>query len=150
VEKGGGKVWIVARHSAAAFLGVPELAGRYLPTGKGEGRQQVERFAREVRRRVVRWRKRIDMAEGIKEAAKVANGEGWVSRVEQVEWDTEVALVVVKWANGTEARCRIDEKGEIVKAVVMERKGKRLVEDERTMKGSLSGLPGRLRWDGEE
>ncbi|KAF8542203.1 hypothetical protein BDD12DRAFT_941848 [Trichophaea hybrida] len=106
VEKGGSKVWIVARHSAGAFLGVAELAGRYLHGGKGVGV-----FLKEVRRRVLRWRRRVDVAEGVREAAMAAGGEGWVERVERVGWDEGVASVVMKWVDGEEAHCRIDEKG---------------------------------------
>jgi hypothetical protein len=143
VEKGAEKFFVVARHSAPAFLGLAELAGRYLPA---KGNQDLVRFVKEFRRRVLRWRRRADEAEAAKEAANAASGEGWKKKVEKVEYDAEVALITVKWDSGTEARCRVDEKGDIFKAVATDRKGVRLVEVEQEMKGALKALPQRMGW----
>jgi hypothetical protein len=143
VEKAAEKCFVVARHSAPAFLGLAELAGKYLPA---KGNQDLVRFVKEFRRRVLRWKRRADEAGGVREAAKAAGGEGWKRKVQKVEYDAEVALVTIKWDSGAEARCRVDEKGDIFKAVVMDRKGVRLVEMEHEMKGALKALPQRMGW----
>ena len=136
-EKGGEPVFVVARHSAPAFLGVMELAGRYLPP---KGKQDLTRFVREVNRRVGRWRRRVDAAEKFKQIAIA------VGKAQAVEVDDEVALLVIKWKSGAEAKCKVDERGEVVKVVTTSRKGARNAEAEEQMKGKLAGLAARFQW----
>jgi len=136
-EKGGEPVFVVARHSAPAFLGVMELAGRYLPP---KGKQDLTRFVREVNRRVGRWRRRVDAAEKFKQIAIA------VGKAQAVEVDDEVALLVIKWKSGAEAKCKVDERGEVVKVVTTSRKGARNAEAEGQMKGKLAGLAARFQW----
>jgi len=137
-EKGGEPVFVVARHSAPAFLGVVELAGRYLPP---KGRQDLTRFVREVNRRVARWRRRVDAAERFKRTALA------VGKAETVEFDDEVTLLVIKWKSGAEANCRVDERGEVLRVVATSRKGARNAEAEGQMKGKLAELAVRLQWE---
>ncbi|KAA8912904.1 Cenp-O kinetochore centromere component-domain-containing protein [Sphaerosporella brunnea] len=143
VEKGAEKCFVVARHSVPAFLGLSELAMKHLPT---KGSQDLVRFVKELRRRIRRWRVRTDAMEDLKTTAKAAIAEGWKRKVEKVEADAEVALVTIQWSNGAEARCRVDEKGDISKAVVTDRKGIRITEMEQKTKGSLKTLPQRMGW----
>jgi hypothetical protein len=143
VEKGAEKVYVVARHSAPAFLGLSELAGKHLPV---KGPQDLARFVKELRRRVRRWRARVDAVDAVKKCAMSTNGEGWKNKVEKVDSDAEVSLVTVKWDSGAEARCVVDEKGDISKVVAMDRKRVRMVHMEMEVKGSLKTLPQRMGW----
>lgn len=127
VEKGMGEVWVVSRHSAPAFVGVAEVARRCLPMGELEG------FVREVRRRLVAWRRRVDAVEGVWGGGR------------EVECDDEVAEVVVRWGD-REARCRVGERAVVERAVVMVGKGGRAPEVERKLVGDLAGLPERMGW----
>lgn len=72
--------------------------------------------------------------------------EGWVNRVESVEWDEEVSLVVVKWCNGTTGWVRVGETGRVGRVVVKDRKGGRDSGVERRMEGLLEGVAGRMGW----
>ena len=137
-------VWVVARHSAPAWIGVIELARTFLPppaaaappaTVKGAvARQSVERFVKAVRGRVIRWVRRADAVETLREVVRDA----------AIECDKEAAALTVRWTDGTVGRCALDEKGDVARAVVTKEDGRRVVGKERTMKGSLEGLPARL------
>ena len=150
---GNATTWVVARHSAPAWIGVIELARAFLPpppaaaaaaippAAKGAGavaRQNVERFVKAVRARVVRWVRRVDAVETLREAFR----GGAV-----IECDKEAATLTVRWADGTVGRCALDEKGDVARAVVTEKGGRRVVKKERAMKGSLEGLAARLASD---
>lgn len=149
---GNATAWVVARHSAPAWIGVIELARAFLPppppaaatpppAAKGGGavaRQSVERFVKAVRARVVRWLRRVDAVETLREVVR----GGAV-----IECDKEAAALTVRWADGTVGRCALDEKGDVARAVVTEKGGRRVVKKERAMRGSLEGLAARLASD---
>jgi hypothetical protein len=147
--------WGVVRHSLPAFIGVAELEKKFLPL-MGMKEQRLELFVQEVRRRVIRWRRRVDMAEEVKQIAKgivprIGDlGESWVMRVEEVVWDVEVLELRVRWGNGTVGVGRVDERGIVREAVLRDGKGKRRREQEVLMKGMLSAMPRRMGWDAEE
>lgn len=75
----------------------------------------------------------------------LAAGDGGVA---DVEWDAEVALVTVSWANGTKGWIKVEEEGTVGKVVVKDGKGGRETEVERRIVGALEGVAGRMGWEG--
>lgn len=86
-------------------------------------------------------------AEGAKRVGDIM--EEWWRRVEAVEWDLDVLALRIRWTNGVSMEARVNEKGVVERAVVRGRKGERLREAEKKLKGELGGLAGRIGWIGE-
>jgi len=134
---------------------LPGLAGRYLPPppkagqgGGGDGenddeqgkRQDLARFARALRREVVRYHHRLGVVADLRKAAALgrekdikaeAGGDeeedGEESRLERQQnrlvditpADAEAKQLTIEWADGRTGRLAMGDDGEIVKLVVL-------------------------------
>lgn len=111
----------------------------------------MDSFARKLRTRVVRHRRRLAAAEDLKATALKAGRIGdvmeeWTRRVERVEWDLPVELVTIRWMNGAEGLLRIEESGDVKKVTLKDSKGRRKADLETRIKGHLVSLPARIGW----
>jgi hypothetical protein len=154
--------FVIARHSAPAFIGIGDLGRVFFGGAAGNndsdcnggalgGVQNVDEFVKEVRRRMVLYRKRQVAVQELRENALAAGvigdvTEDWTRRVTDVEWDSDVSMVTIKWMNGTVGRCRVDDKGIVVGAVVENGKGRRVVDIERLLVGQLDGIVEKVGW----
>lgn len=101
-------------------------------------------FVRALRRTLLLHARRVAAVKRLKTLALAAGDGG----VEGVEWDAEVALVTVSWANGTKGWIKVGEEGTVGKVVVKDGKGGRETEVERRIVGALEGVAGRMGWEG--
>ncbi|KAL2161249.1 hypothetical protein VTH06DRAFT_8469 [Thermothelomyces fergusii] len=135
----------VHRHTLPACIPLAGLAWRYLPPPKppreeeegraGAGskrRQDLARFARALRREVVRYHNRLGVVADLRKAAglgKAGRGgehlEGPSSNrlVEIAPADAEAKQLAIEWADGRTGRLVMGDDGEIVKLVVLGENG---------------------------
>ncbi|KAI5779082.1 hypothetical protein EDC01DRAFT_776634 [Geopyxis carbonaria] len=150
----GNESWVLVRHSVPAFVGTAKLAEMYLPLpAKGAPRpvQKLDELIKQVRLRILKWRRREEMVESIRASAKAAGTvgdvtESWTVRVDSVWWDKEVTKVEIRWGNGMLVEMAVDATGDITKAVMKNRKGDRKRDIERTLIGPLESLPTKMGW----
>lgn len=92
----------------------------------------------------------IELKKASERAKKVGDiTEEWWRRVDAVEWDLDVLALRIRWSNGVSVEARVGEKGVVERAVARGRKGERLREAERRLRGDLGGLAARIGWIGE-
>ncbi|KAK4117497.1 hypothetical protein N656DRAFT_773647 [Canariomyces notabilis] len=157
-RQGKGKTWLrVHRHTLPACIPVAGLAARYLPAppktgddvdgGRDEGRAKIQekqdlaRFARAVRREVIRYHNRLGVVGDLRRAAgldKKADGETAAPEEEAAApeeegpgrllditaSDAEAKHITIEWADGRIGRLVMGDDGEIVKLVVVGRNGR--------------------------
>ncbi|KAL2128865.1 hypothetical protein VTI74DRAFT_8552 [Chaetomium olivicolor] len=136
----------VHRHTLPPCIPLAGLSGRYLPApgkgasegdarreGNGAKKQDLVRFARELRREVARYHHRLGVVADLRKAAglgrkKTAEGEegeeGEQERqlnrlVDISPADAEAKQLTLEWADGRTGRLVIGNDGEIVKLVVV-------------------------------
>jgi central kinetochore subunit Mal2/MCM21 len=151
----------VHRHTLPPCIPLAGLAGRYLPpppaTGKakasdegaGSGRakpQDLARFARSLRREVVRYHHRLGVVADLRKAAglggrkKMEEGDGQggeedgedgregqpqgIRLVDITPADAEVKQLTIEWADGRTGRLVMGDDGEILKLVVVGENGR--------------------------
>ncbi|KAK4043765.1 Cenp-O kinetochore centromere component-domain-containing protein [Parachaetomium inaequale] len=134
----------VHRHTLPACIPLAGLAGRYLPAptpvkgggGDGEGKkrqqqQDLGRFARALRREVVRYHHRLGVVADLRKAAGIegrrgAEGEGEEPGrlVDITPADAEAKQLTIEWADGRTGRLVMGDDGEIVKLVVLGENGR--------------------------
>ncbi|KAH6855170.1 Cenp-O kinetochore centromere component-domain-containing protein [Chaetomium sp. MPI-CAGE-AT-0009] len=142
----------VHRHTVPACIPLAGLAARYLPPpptaagkeggGSGKG-QDLARFARAVRREVVRYHHRLGVVADLRKAAGVGRetgaGSGQEERpdrlVDITPADAEVKQLTIEWADGRTGRLVMGDDGEIVKLVVLGENGR----DREAARGLLGG-----------
>ncbi|KAL2149935.1 hypothetical protein VTH82DRAFT_7611 [Thermothelomyces myriococcoides] len=139
----------VHRHTLPACIPLAGLAWRYLPPpppsksskeeedegraggGKRKKKQDLAKFARALRREVVRYHHRLGVVADLRKAAgigKTGQGEGgpedWPNRlVEIAPADAEAKQLTIEWADGRTGRLVMGDDGEIVKLVVLGENG---------------------------
>ncbi|KAL2020972.1 hypothetical protein VTK56DRAFT_7746 [Thermocarpiscus australiensis] len=167
-RRGGGRHYLrVHRHTVPPCIPLPGLAARYLPPPppngdgpdgggeEGEGpakRQDLARFARALRREIVRYHHRLGVVADLREAAglgrKKSEGgedvsaedgeeepeEGREGREQQRRTanqlvdispaDAEAKHLTIEWADGRTGRLVMGNDGEIVKLVVVGENGR--------------------------
>lgn len=124
------QAWRVHRHTVpAAAVRLDELVGRYLPfpkvdertgvvkEGGGKG-QDLVGLVREVRRKVVGWRRRVGAVEGLK-----GEYEGDRGVKEILVPDVEGREVRIEWTDGRVALLRIAEDGVVEGCTVRDADG---------------------------
>ncbi|AEO65099.1 uncharacterized protein THITE_2111729 [Thermothielavioides terrestris NRRL 8126] len=158
---GGSRHLRVHRHTLPPCIPLAGLAGRYLPpppaTGKakasdegaGSGRakpQDLARFARSLRREVVRYHHRLGVVADLRKAAglggrkKMEEGDGQggeedgedgregqpqgIRLVDITPADAEVKQLTIEWADGRTGRLVMGDDGEILKLVVVGENGR--------------------------
>ncbi|KAL2180828.1 Cenp-O kinetochore centromere component-domain-containing protein [Thermothelomyces heterothallicus CBS 202.75] len=134
----------VHRHTLPACIPLAGLAWRYLPPprpsedgedggmGRGKRRQDLARFARALRREVVRYHHRLGVVADLRKAAGIGRAgqgeegdlEGPSNRlVEIAPADAEAKQLTIEWADGRTGRLVMGDDGEIVKLVVLGENG---------------------------
>ncbi|GAB1312211.1 Cenp-O kinetochore centromere component [Madurella fahalii] len=155
-----GKTWLrVHRHTLPACISLAGLAARYLaaPSSNKEGKKKTEprktqdlaRFARALRREVVRYHHRLGVVAELRKAAGLGGrkgaggdedggaeggveGEGEASArqplpnrlVDITPADAEAKHITIEWADGRTGRLVMGDDGEIVKLVVVGENGR--------------------------
>ncbi|KAL2263089.1 hypothetical protein VTK26DRAFT_8247 [Humicola hyalothermophila] len=138
----------VHRHTLPACIPLAGLAARYLPPpdpGAGSDKKQdLARFARALRREVVRYHHRLGVIADLRraaglgrrmekkngaEGAREGEGEGGEAEREQTlvdisPVDAEAKQLTVEWADGRTGRLVMGDDGEIVKLVVVGENGR--------------------------
>ncbi|KAH6628593.1 Cenp-O kinetochore centromere component-domain-containing protein [Chaetomium tenue] len=141
----------VHRHTLPACIPLAGLAARYLPppapaTKEGSGgkkKQDLARFARAVRRDVVRYHNRLGVVADLRKAAGVGRDTGAEFGEEEqpnrlvniTAADSEVKQLTIEWADGRTGRLVMGNDGEIVKLVVLGENGR----DREAARGLLGG-----------
>lgn len=134
----------VHRHTVPPCIPLPGLAARYLPSprqgassaddGNGsaaneeaglrsrEGaKQDLSRFARELRREIVRYHNRAGAVAGLSEAAAAAyrdDEEGQNVPLDVRAADAQMKQIELAWADGRTGRLIMDDDGMVERAVV--------------------------------
>ncbi|KAK0633319.1 Cenp-O kinetochore centromere component-domain-containing protein [Immersiella caudata] len=123
----------VHRHTIPPSIALVGLANRYLPFPKGEGggKQDLARFARALRREVVRYHHRLGVVADLRKAAGLGKkrGNGGEEEEEGVERegklasitaaDAEAKQITIEWADGRAGRLVMGDDGEVVKVVAV-------------------------------
>ncbi|KAK0659770.1 Cenp-O kinetochore centromere component-domain-containing protein [Cercophora samala] len=125
------KKWLrVHRHTVPSCVPLSGLAARYLPAPEKDDnkrrKQDLGKFARGVRREVVRYHARLGTVADLRKAAGLAGrGEGNGSGLVDISpADAEVRHVSVEWGDGRTGRLVIGDDGEVVKLVVVGENGR--------------------------
>lgn len=141
----------VHRHTIPPCIPLNGLSARYLPAPKSdeavaERQQDLARFARTLRRELVRYHNRIAViaelrkAVGLdgkkKDAIELSEGSSILAISAA---DTQAKQVRIDWKDGRSGRLVIDDDGDVVKLVVLGEKGR-----ERTLTRELLSGGSRL------
>ncbi|KAK4194590.1 Cenp-O kinetochore centromere component-domain-containing protein [Triangularia verruculosa] len=127
------KKWLqVHRHTVPACIPLGGLAARYLPAPDKKGnntkrrKQDLAKFARGLRREVVRYHARLGTVADLRKAAGLGRGGGGNESglVDISPADAEVKHVSVEWEDGRTGRLVMGDDGEIVKLVVVGENGR--------------------------
>ncbi|KAK3311352.1 Cenp-O kinetochore centromere component-domain-containing protein [Chaetomium strumarium] len=152
---GGSRHLRVHRHTLPPCIPLAGLAGRYLPaptvgaeksgsSGRQDGdagatrapqKQDLARFARALRREVVRYHHRLGIIADLKKAAglgRTSSGLGESSErqrqpaalVDISPADAEAKQLTIEWADGRTGRLVMGDDGEILKLVVVGENGR--------------------------
>ncbi|KAK3298284.1 Cenp-O kinetochore centromere component-domain-containing protein [Chaetomium fimeti] len=141
----------VHRHTLPACIPLAGLAARYLPPppaaakegSRGAKGQDLARFARAVRREVVRYHHRLGVVADLRKAAGVGRETdaefGEEERPDRLTditpADAEVKQLTIEWADGRTGRLVMGDDGEILKLVVLGENGR----DREAARGLLGG-----------
>jgi central kinetochore subunit Mal2/MCM21 len=129
----------VHRHTVPPCIPLAGLAARYLapPPSDGdqeEGKQDLAKFARALRRELVRYHHRLGVVADLRKAAGLGgkmttgdgeegageNGEGGDGRLVDISAaDAEAKQISIQWADGRTGRLVMGDDGEIVKVVAV-------------------------------
>lgn len=126
------------RHTVPPCIPLAGLAARYLapPPASGDeegGKQNLAKFARALRRELVRYHHRLGVVADLRKAAglgKKATGDGEEGGGEDEEGgdgrlvdisaaDAEAKQISIQWADGRTGRLVMGDDGEIVKVVAV-------------------------------
>lgn len=138
--------WKVKHHTLPQYIDVSGLERLWLRRGEGKegggGKQDLGRFARELRRAVMGWRLR---AEAVRKVEKEAVGHGGVMTVERT--DDSCREIRFAWENGASGKISIAYNGKIDGVVVLGAAGRRNRKTERMILGGdghIGGLAEKL------
>ncbi|KAK4649537.1 uncharacterized protein QC761_119850 [Podospora bellae-mahoneyi] len=142
--------WLrVHRHTVPSCIPLSGLAARYLPSPDKDDtrrKQDLGKFARGVRREVVRYHARLGTVADLRKAAGLGRGGDGGDKSGLVDIspaDAEVRHVSVEWGDGRTGRLVIGDDGEVEKLVVVGENG-RDREAGRELLGGL-GLAGTVK-----
>lgn len=157
----GSNLLRVHRHTIPAGIPLSSLAQRYLPNGKGAiamgekglggKRQDLTRFVRALRRQIVGYHNRVSAIKGLRKEFKI---DEKVSRkgkdrerviVDISAADAEAKQVRIEWVDGRIGRAVVDDKGEVMKCVVIGEMGREREIEKRVCAGGIEGIGERLR-----
>lgn len=154
----------VHRHTVPPCIPLASLAERYLPAPMvaseivKETRQDLRRFARALRREIVGYhnrsmvikglRKTFELDEAVSEKSK-RKGKGREKVIADISAaDAEAKQIRIEWVDGRIGRAVVDEKGEVLKCVVIGEEGRDYINERRILgeggKRRMEGLGERL------
>ncbi|KAJ6790218.1 hypothetical protein PWT90_11246 [Aphanocladium album] len=125
----------VHRHTVPPAVPVGGLAARYLPAPRSEAAaqqttQDLDRFARALRREIVRFHNRLGLTADLRKTVglqKKGRAGGGVTPNDVVEAgiaDVEAKHVKLAWADGRSGRILMDQDGKVEKFVVFGPEGR--------------------------
>lgn len=138
----------VHRHTVPACIPLAGLAARYLPSPSAGGKQDLARFARALRREVVRYHHRLGAVADLRKAAGLGGkrgskagdrgGEGEEDEEEAVDRDADgegklvnitaadagAKQISIEWADGRTGRLVMGDDGEVLKVVAVGENGR--------------------------
>ncbi|CUS13091.1 unnamed protein product [Tuber aestivum] len=134
--------YTIVRHSIPPFLHVHSLRAQYP--------HDVAKFARVLRAKLQLYARRLDAVEKLEQTLTSMGRIGdvqepWTNRIESVEWDLPVRMIVINWSIGARGSLVLDERGSIEAAVVRDNDGERMKKLEAVIRsGNLDGIAVRL------
>ncbi|PWW73834.1 hypothetical protein C7212DRAFT_366103 [Tuber magnatum] len=134
--------YTIVRHSIPPFLHVHSLRAQYP--------HDVAKFARVLRAKLQLYARRLDAVEKLEQTLTSMGRIGdvqepWTNRIESVEWDLPVRMIVINWSIGVRGSLVLDERGSIEAAVVRDNDGERMKKLEAVIRsGNLDGVAVRL------
>ncbi|KAK3335728.1 Cenp-O kinetochore centromere component-domain-containing protein [Cercophora scortea] len=116
------------RHTVPPCIPLAGLAARHLPPpGSDERKQGLPRFARALRREIVRYHHRLGVVADLRKAAGL-EGEGerlpGQTLVDITPADAEAKQLSIEWADGRTGRLVMGDDGEILKLVALGDEGR--------------------------
>ncbi|KAF4627278.1 hypothetical protein G7Y89_g10877 [Cudoniella acicularis] len=151
----------IHRHTLPPYIPLAHFAEKYLPTGKGVSamsakkvaggkRQDLRLFMRALRREVVAYHNRIAVIKSLrrefkldeKASRKGKDRERVIADISAA--DAEAKQIRIEWVDGKVGRCVVDDKGNVIKCVIMGEVG-RDREIERAVVGRIEGIGERLK-----
>ncbi|KAG0637578.1 hypothetical protein HOY80DRAFT_252115 [Tuber brumale] len=134
--------YTILRHSIPSFLHVHSLRAQYP--------HDVAKFARVLRAKLQLFARRLDAVEKLEQTltnmGRIGDvQEPWTNRIESVEWDVPVRMIVINWSIGVRGSLVLDERGSIEAVVVRDNDGERMKKLEAVIRsGNLDGVAVRL------
>lgn len=112
----------------------------------------MAKFARVLRAKLQLYARRLDAVEKLEQTLTSMGRIGdvqepWTNRIESVEWDLPVRLIVINWSIGARGSLVLDERGSIEAVVVRDNDGERMKKLEAIIRsGNLDGVAVRLEY----
>ncbi|PUU77428.1 hypothetical protein B9Z19DRAFT_987074 [Tuber borchii] len=136
--------YTILRHSIPPFLHVHSLRAQYP--------HDLAKFARVLRAKLQLYARRLDAVEKLEQTLTSMGRIGdvqepWTNRIESVEWDLPVRMIVINWSIGARGSLVLDERGSIEAVVVRDNDGERMKKLEAIIRsGNLDGVAVRLEY----
>jgi central kinetochore subunit Mal2/MCM21 len=119
--------------------------------GSGASKQDLRRFVRSLRREIVAHHNRIAIVKSLrkefhldeKESRKGKGREKVIADISAV--DGEVKQLRIEWTDGRLGRVAVDDKGKVLKCVIIGEDGRDTENEVRVMRGDMEGIGERLR-----
>ncbi|PBP28588.1 cenp-O kinetochore centromere component [Diplocarpon rosae] len=150
----------IHRHTVPPSIPLAALADLYLPHGKGSvamvvkngagKKQDLRRLVRALRREIVGYHNRITIIKRLRSDFKLdekvsKKGKGRERVIINISAaDAEAKQVMIEWVDGRIGRAVVNERGEVVKCVVVGEEGRDREVERRLVGGSMEGIRERL------
>ncbi|KAK0111662.1 hypothetical protein ONS95_002007 [Cadophora gregata] len=153
----------IHRHTVPASIPLSSLAEKFLPHGKGSTamgvesagaggkKQDLRRFVRALRREVVAYHNRTGVIKSLRREFKLdekesRKGKGREKVINDISAaDAEAKQIRIEWVDGRIGRAIVDERGEVVKCVILGEDGRDRENERRVVGGGMEGIGERLK-----
>lgn len=150
----------IHRHTLPSCIPLTGLVNRWLPNGKGATamgsagggkKQDLTRFTRALRREIVGYHNRISTIKSLRKEFSLdekasKKGKGREKVIADISAaDAEAKQVRIEWVDGRIGRCVVDEKGEVMKCVVIGEGGRDWEIERRVVSGDMADIGEKLR-----
>lgn len=117
----------------------------------GAKKQDLRRFVRTLRREIVGYHNRVSVVKGLrrefrldeKESRKGTGREKVLADISAA--DAEAKQLRIEWVDGRIGRVVVDERGQVVKCVIMGEDGRDRETERKVVGGGMEGIGERLR-----
>lgn len=152
----------VHRHTLPPYIPIAAIAEKHLPGKKGSipmgvkgaagsKKQDLRRFVREIRHHIVSHHNRVSITKslrnefrlGQKASRKGKEKEKVIEDISAV--DAENKEIRIDWVDGRVGRISVDDKGKVMKCVIMGEAGRDTENEVRVMREDMAGIGERLR-----